>query len=153
MTNCVYLPLLLSALCIPMSIHQVKKSHVYILLERGGAGYWVRVVDCDSGGWGKNNQKSMMDLWFNCLAAVGHACCCLGNYHGCLIERELFGVRNERVNKTTHNFHHGFRQCTTWAFHLLGLPCGSSTYVDRPRSLTSVKSNHDFFCLMSPYIT
>jgi hypothetical protein len=54
-----------------------------------------------------------MDLWFNRLAAVGRACCRLGNYHGCLIERELFGVRNERVNKTTHDFHHGFRRRAT----------------------------------------
>jgi hypothetical protein len=53
-----------------------------------------------------------MDLWFNRLAAVGPACCRLGNYHGCLIERELVGVRNERVNKTTHDFHHGFRRRT-----------------------------------------
>ena len=118
MMNHVYLPLLWSALCIPMSIHRAKKSHIYILLERGGAGYWVRVIDCDGSGWGKNKQKSMMDLWFNHLAAVGHACCCLGNYHGCLIERELFGVRNERVNKTTHDFHHGFCWSPLWFLHL-----------------------------------
>ena len=147
MTNRVYLPLLWSASCIPMSIHWAKKSHVYILLERGGAGCWVRVTDRDSGGWGKNKQKSMMDLWFNCLAAVGRACCRLGNYHGCLIERELFGVRNERVNKTTHDFHHGFHRCTAWAFHLLGLPCGSSTYVDRPTSL--MRGEGHLMCLSS----
>ena len=63
----------------------------------------------------------MVDLWFNRLAAVGPARCHLGNYHGCLIERGLIGVRNERVNKTTQNFHHGFRRSTAWAFHLLGL--------------------------------
>ena len=140
-------PTSLVCLVYPYVDSSSEKSHVYILLERGGAGYWVRVIDCDGGGWGKNKQKSMMDLWFNRLAAIGCACCWLGNYHGCLIERELFGVRNKRVNKKTHDFHHGFRWCTAWAFHLLGLPCGSSTYVDRPTSL--MRGEGHLMCLSS----
>ena len=121
-----------------------KEPHLHPSREREGLAIEFRSLIVMVVVEGRINKKSAMDLWFNHLAAVGHACCCLGNYHGCLIERELFGVR---VNKTTHDFHHGFHQCTAWAFHLLGLPCGSSTYINRPTSL--MRGEGHLMCLSS----